>query len=218
MKILLDSREPPWIASQIASHPLLGQPEICALSCGDIWLDNLIIERKEPADLIESIKDGRLFNQCSEMRAESEWCYLLIMGQLVWGFDGKIVGTGWNFRAIQGALLQVQELGVSVIQAQNSDDLTPTLVWLANRQRTEHVYLPARTGLPMPEDQRILASLPGIGPERASDLLKDKSLRDALLCLLDPACKVAGIGPKTKKNIRELFNLSESEVLKIANS
>ena len=215
MKILVDSREPPHIASQIASHPLLGKPDITLLAAGDIWLDDIIIERKEPADLLASIADGRLFNQCAEMRNESAWCYILIMGQLTWDFAGKITGTGWNFRSVQGALLRCQELGISVVHAQNDNDLCTALIWLANRKRTQHVFLPQRTGLPMPDDQRILASLPGIGPERAGELLNERNLRDALLCLVDPECKTKGIGVKTKTNIRELLNLSEGEILGI---
>ena len=215
MKIKVDSREPPHIATKISAHPLLGAPEISLLPAGDIWLDDIIIERKEPADLLASITDGRLFNQCAEMRNESVWCYILIMGQLTWDFAGKITGTGWNFRSVQGALLQCQELGVSVVHAQNDTDLCTTLVWLANRKRTEHVFLPQRTGLSMPDDQRILTSLPGIGPERAGELLNECNLRDALLCLVDPKCKARGIGPAIKKNIRELLKLSEGEILGI---
>src|SRR3990172_3806452 len=211
MKILVDSHEPPHIASQISAHPLLGIPEIHLLAAGDIWLDDIIIERKEPADLLASIADGRLFNQCAEMRIESAWCYLLIMGQLTWDFVGKITGSGWNFRSVQGALLRCQELGISVVHAQNDADLCTALIWLANRKRTEHVFLPQRTGMAMPDDQRILASLPGIGMERAGELLKERDLRDALLCLTDPKCKVRGIGPAIKKNIRELLKLSEGE-------
>jgi ERCC4-type nuclease len=191
----------------------LGKPEIQLLPAGDIHLDDIIIERKEPADLLASIADGRLFNQCAEMRIESAWCYLLIMGQLTWDIAGKIAGTGWNFRSVQGALLQCQELGVSVVHAQNDADLCTTLIWLANRKRTQHVFLPQRTGLAMPDDQRILASLPGVGRERALELLKERNLRDALLCLIDPECKVKGIGAKTKSNIRELLNLNSNQLL-----
>lgn len=215
MKILFDSREPPYLAGQIAAHPLLGQPEIATLPCGDIWLDNLIVERKEPPDLLESIKDGRLFNQAAEMRAEAEWCYLLIMGQIHWGADGKIIGTGWNFRAIEGALLTVQELGVSVVHAQSSNDLAASLAWIATRERGRIMPLaPRRFGIPMLPSTEALAALPGIGPERAHTLLGEHGdLTQALVCLLDPACQIPGIGPKTKEKIRELFNLAQGETL-----
>lgn len=216
MIIKLDSNEvstAPWVLTQISTHPLLGIPEVVNLPAGDIWLDDLIIERKEPADLLASIADGRLFNQCAEMRLESAWCYILIMGQLNWGYDGKIIGTGWNFRSVEGALLQCQELGVSVVHAQSDADLCTTLIWLARRKRTQHVFLPQREAIMLMPDEKVLASLPGVGRERALELLKERNLRDALFCLIDPECKVKGVGVKTKANIREIFNLNEGEKL-----
>lgn len=217
MIIKVDSREPSWVKSQLESHPLIkGEVEIATMPCGDIQIDDIIIERKEPNDLLASIADGRLFNQCCGMRQDFEWCYLVICGQLVWGYDGKIVGTQWNFRSVQGALLQVQELGIGITYASSDTDLAHTVAWLVNRNRTQHTIIPARKiGLPMLEDQKILASLPGIGNDRALELLREHNLRDALLCLLDPNCEVKGIGPKTKQNIRQLFNLIEGQTLEL---
>ena len=218
MKILIDSREPSWVQSQIISYPLLGIGEISTLPCGDVWIayedDLLIIERKEPNDLLNSIADGRLFNQCAMMRQESQWCYIVITGQLMWGYDGKITGTGWNFRSVQGALLQAQELGIGIVYSQNDTDFAHTCGWLLSRNRKIHTHIPPRkTGLPMTDDQRILASLPGIGYERAGELLRQYNLRDAFLCLFDTSCKVQGIGVKTVKNLKQLFNLSDTEKL-----
>lgn len=219
MKIKVDSREPAWVSLQLQNHPLIkGEFETVAMPCGDIQIDDIIIERKEPNDLLGSIADGRLFNQCAAMRQDFEWCYLVICGQMPWGYDGKIIGTNWNFRSVEGALLQVQELGVGVTYSQNDNDLAHTVAWLLNRNRTQHIIIPARkTGLPMPDDQKILSSLPGIGPERALELLRDRNLRDALLCLLDSDCEVKGIGPKTKQNIRQLFNLNDNQKLGVNN-
>lgn len=212
MKVLIDSNEPSHIVQKIAAHPWL-EAEITNLPAGDIWINNLIIERKEIPDLLTSIKDGRLFNQCAEMRQHSQWCYVLILGQLVWGLDGKILSTGWQFRSVQGALLKIQEMGVSVVYAQDSNDLAPALVWLATRERGEQVYLPQRTGISMTDEQKILAAFPGVGIERATELLKNYNLIDALLCLINEDCKVSGIGPKTKQNIRNLLNLAQGESL-----
>lgn len=217
MIIKVDSREPQWVASQLKSHPLIkGEIEITALPCGDIQIDDIIIERKEPNDLLASIADNRLFNQCCEMRQDFEWCYVVITGQLLTGYDGKIIGTNWNFRSVQGALLSVQELGIGVCYAQNDTDLAHTVAWLINRPRTQHITIPPRKfGLPMMDDQKILSSLPGIGSDRALELLREHNLRDALLCLLDPNCEVKGIGPKTKNNLRQLFNLIEGQTLEL---
>jgi DNA excision repair protein ERCC-4 len=222
LKIVIDSREPSWVQSQISAYPLLGIGEISTLPCGDVWIaqedDLVIIERKEPNDLLASIADGRLFNQCAEMRQESDWCYVVITGQLMWGYDGKILGTQWGFRSVQGALLQAQELGVGIVYSQNDTDFAHTCYWLLSRSRKIHTHIPARkTGIPMADDQKILASLPGIGYERALELLKERNLRDAFLCLINADCNVSGIGPKTYKNIRQLFNMLDNERMEIKN-
>lgn len=209
MRLWIDAREPPTIINQI-KH--LGEFEIKALPAGDIWLEAVdgwvIVERKEPLDLLASIADGRLFNQCLEMRLESDWAYILITGPLDYTVQGKVLGTGWDIRAVWGALLTVQELGVSVVFG---FDLPADLLWLAGRKRTKHIIQPRLEALPMPDDQRVLASLPGIGPSRAGELLAERNLRDALLCLLDPGCAVKGIGPKTKENVRQLFGLAPGD-------
>lgn len=223
MKIILDANDAaqaPWLVSQISGHPLLGIPEIKPLDCGDIWLlgefGDIIIERKSPNDLLASIADNRLSNQCAKMRQENDKAILLITGQWLAGIDGKILGTGWHFNAVDAALVQVQEFGVTVCYCLNDLEISNKLVWLATRKWTEHVILPPRKfGLPMPEDQKVLASLPGIGYERALELLKERNLRNALLCLLDEKCTVPGIGPKTKQNIRELFSLIKGQNLEL---
>lgn len=211
MKIILDANEPKNILAKIQP---LGEVEVKPLSGGDIWIEAgdgwIIVERKEPLDLLASIADGRLFNQCLQMRIESDWCYILITGSLSYDRNGKIMGTEWDARSVWGALLTVQELGVSVVFG---NDLASDLKWLAGRRRTAHVIQPRLEAAPMPDDQKILASLPGIGLTRSGELLKERNLCDALLCLLDPACKVPGIGPKTKENLRQLFNLAQEETL-----
>lgn len=189
MEILIDSKEPPQIVNQIKRHPLLSDPIVEHLSAGDIWIDDIIIERKDLAsgDFFESIKDGRLFNQCAEMRELSEWCYVLIMGQLIWGADGKIIGTGWNFRSIQGVLADVQELGVSVVYAKDSNDLGRALYWLATRDRSNEKRLTARkTTIKQSVAERILDALPEITPETAAELIKKYKTPlvalDSILC------------------------------------
>lgn len=208
-----------WVLTQISSHPLLGIPKVESLDGGDVWLldDNpepIIVERKSPEDLLASIADNRLSNQCAKMVQYSSRCVLLITGQLPIGYDNKIIGTKWPANKIDSELFQVQEFGVKICHCLNDTEYSNKLAWLLNRQWTEHVILPPKkTGIPMPDDQRVLCSLPGIGFELSWQLLKERNLRDALLCLLDPTCKVTGIGDKTKLNIRQLFNLTDNEKL-----
>lgn len=174
MRILLDSREPPYLANQIAVHPQLGRPKVQMLPTGDIWIDDLIVERKEPGDLLASIRDRRLFNQCYEMRQQTDRAVLLITGQILADLDGNIPGTRWKWNAIDGALFKVQELGVLVCWCYRENEFTNKLAWLVNRDWSERTYIsPRKTGIPLSRQAAILDALPEVTPELAVSLLKE---------------------------------------------
>jgi DNA excision repair protein ERCC-4/Fanconi anemia group M protein len=218
MKIKIDTKEPPWILSRISKHPFFvsSEIELAALDYGDIWIDDIVIERKTIPDLLGSIADNRLSNQAAKMRECCEYSYLLIEGFLGW-YDEKIFGTNWHFRSVQGALLQVQELGVCIVHAADEYDLPATLAWLAKRDRSKILTVsPRKYGVPMTDGEKMLSALPGIGLERADKLLKEFGNVAAVLeCLTDVDCTLpAGIGDKIRDKIRWTL-LLEDEILKV---
>jgi ERCC4-type nuclease len=174
------------------------------LKVGDVWLDDLIIERKTISDLLSSIADNRLINQASDMRYQSENCYLVICGSLVWTDRQKIVGTDWHFRSVIGALLSVQELGVCVVNAADDDDFPACLNWLLSRDRSGTMTLwPRKYGIPMTAADKILSSLPGIGEVKSAKLLDEYgNLADVIVNLTE-----------NNDKIREAFGLAENEYL-----
>ena len=74
--IIIDSREPESIHKlDFGNVPKMKM----TLDAGDLWVacgdgNTLIVERKEPNDLLASIADNRLFNQAAKMRQISNWC------------------------------------------------------------------------------------------------------------------------------------------------
>lgn len=218
MRVILDSREPSNIVNAIKKYPLFADAEISVakLDAGDCWIDNLIIERKTISDLLASIVDNRLPNQANEMRELTEHCYFVICGSLTWSQQQKIIGTDWHFRSVQGALLQVQELGVCVIHAADDSDYPATLAWLAGRDLSKIVTLwPRKSGIPVTISDKVLASLPGIGPERATKLLnKYGSIADSIIALTDDNSELPeGISSKIRAGVREALGLSNGEYL-----
>lgn len=221
--ILIDSREPEWVQALPFDGAL---KMVTALEFGDVWLttedDTLVcIERKTPADLLGSIKDNRLFAQCAGMRSKTPWAYLIITGPLTADRTGKIIAdgrpTGWEFASVQGALLTCQEYGVSVVMCQSDADYEATVLRIANRKRDkERILEPNSQPRLMTHAESLLTSLPGIGPERATDLLKkfDRSA-DALTWLTwqDTILAVAGIGKGTKSAVRKALGLADDEEL-----
>ncbi len=216
MKILIDHREPLAVINKIKKHFSNDTIKVQELPCGDVWIDDLIIERKTIADLLASIADNRLFNQASEMRGLSEWCYIIIESPLIW-YQQKMVGTDWHFRSVQGALLQVQELGVCISYCDNDDDFPMAVEWLWKRDKSKIVNLaPRKYGLPITVDCKILSAIPGIGIEKAEKLLYEfGSAMAAIECLTDNNCQLPkGIGQKIRKAAQDAFGLSNGEMIR----
>jgi len=218
--VLCDQREPPEI-----QHLDFGAAKVITLlDVGDVWLavDNemLIIERKTSSDLLASIADGRLFDQCARMRQQSPWCYLVVAGQIRANSSGHVIedeyiNTQWTWNSVQGALLTVQELGVSIVYCL-PDDFAGCVKRLAGRARGD-VRVQKRTPYTLSAGEAVLASLPGIGEERI-DLLLDFSGSPAwalsyLTTLGEPG--VDGIGDGIKRRVRAALGLNESEILEV---
>jgi len=224
---IIDSREPAWVqrltfgGAMVACSPL-DAGDLLA-TCDDGAL--LAVERKTPSDLLGSIRDDRLWAQLAGMRKVTPWAYLVITGDLRCSTDGKVLtdsrGTAWNWASVQGALLQAQEMGVFVVQCAGDDDYEPAVLRLAARShKPEMVVPPAREAIPMSPAERILQSLPGIGLERAKAVLKYCGTVAWALNFLtspDPVFddKVPGIGPATKRAVRQALGLQDDEEMAV---
>jgi len=191
----------------------------------------VLVERKTAGDLLMSIADGRLLDQAGAMRAVTDWSYLVVTEPMFPGRHGQVlydrrvgsrvggysVDTQWTWEALQGALLTVQDLGVGVVWCGGDDRFERTVLWLAGRARGP-VTLPRRDGVPLDDRLAVLGALPGVGPERARALLeKTGTVAWALQALTelrpDRGQEVAGIGPKTRANVRRVLGLHDGEAL-----
>ncbi len=222
---IIDTREPEWVRRLTFGGAMIASSALDAgdllATCDDGAL--LAIERKTPDDLLNSIRDERLWAQLAGIRKLTPWAYLVITGELRQGMDGKVItdarGTGWNWASVQGALLQAQEMGVFVVFAANDDDYEAAVLRLAARShKPELVIPPTREAIPMSPAERILLALPGIGPERVSGLLEYcKTAAWALNFLTCDAVEgaVTGIGPGTKRAVRQALGLRDDEELAV---
>jgi ERCC4-type nuclease len=221
----VDSREP----EHIQRLTFGGVPTVVtALECGDLWAscadgELLVIERKTTSDLLGSISDGRVFQQALKMRERSRWAYLVVTGYLQPTHDGKtfVAGkaTGWDWNAVQGALLDVQETGVQIVYCEHDNGYEATVQRLAKRSRAGRVLNnTARPARIMTAGETILTALPGIGLERAQDVLahfERPSQALAWLTWTDTVLEVAGIGNGIKANVRRALGLGDGESLTI---
>ena len=183
--ILIDSREPAWVRALGFGG---GAPvAVSSLPAGDVLAlcsdgAAVAIERKTAGDLLGSLRDGRLLAQAGDLRALTPWSYVVVTEPLYCGRAGfavyepkrgrTLVETGWAWNAVQGALLALQELGVGVVLGKGEDDFEACARWLFERARGP-VAVARRDTVPMDDATRILTSIPGVGAERAKQLLRD---------------------------------------------
>lgn len=217
--IMIDSREPETIAAQSFGVPAMSM----MLDCGDVWAttsdgDLLVFERKTPGDLLSSIKDGRLFQQIRAMREQTEWAYLVITGSFFATEDGYVAHGGkdtrWKWSALQGVLSEVQERGVTVWYAPCDAKFAETVQVIAKRDRQGLKPVSPRVDTrQVTPSEAILMALPGIGYERAGQLLEEFDCTPvlALAWLTDTHAwnEVSNIGKATKRNVRKALGMTD---------
>lgn len=215
--IMVSSNEPEWVQKLNFRAPV----SVTHLDTGDLWVsteDNalIVVERKETADLLNSIKDGRLFNQAERIRQITPYGYFVITQSVHPLPSGKTTiykanqgwqKTGWSFSAVQGALLTVQELGCHVVTCAGDGDFLPCILRLAHRSRENVPVFPVREATVFGGGENVLASLPGIGARRATEIMKHFPNAGSALWFLtdldDKENRIPGIGNGIKRKIVE---------------
>lgn len=228
--IMIDQREPDVIKSQFPDAAIV------LLETGDAWVacDDghiIMIERKASDDLLNSLRDGRLLEQISrlvenrinqQLRGEKQtyWPYLVITGTLSPDHNGKTYtgrDTGWAWNAVQGALLTIQEMGCYVAHCPSDTEYARFITMLANRKHDDAVdILPQKQPLPVDAKSMFLMGLPGVGLERARQILEwaGGNLAHALMGLTDLDIK-APVGEHVRRSIRKFLELQDEQLVEI---
>lgn len=223
--VICDSREPEWVQQlEFQGIPktvqLLEQGDLMAATDEN---ELILVERKTPDDFLNSLKQDRLMLQLANMLKVTRWSYLMITGEFKLGVNGEVVTgrvTGWNWDAIQGAILSIQEMGIFVIQCRSDDDYEDAVIRLANRDRSGVMPIPpAKQPHVYSQSEAIIASLPGIGFKRLKTVL-DQSMGSpawalALLSNLDEVERFPGVPYGDRQRIRNVLGLKTDEILAI---
>lgn len=197
---------------------------VSSLDCGIAWIlaDDgalLIIDSIAAKDLPHAIRANSLLPRALTLRSRSPWSYLLVVGGLFplpsnkTAIDGE--PTGWEWHAIQGALLSVQEAGVGVIYVRNEKDIPTTITSLARRSRAAQRVTHPREVLFATAGEALLQALPGIGPDKCEMLLrKCITPAHALMALTYPESPgIPGIGPETQTKVRNALGMKPGDCL-----
>jgi len=180
--------------------------EILELGVGDYQISSrILLERKASDDFVESIKDGRLFEQASRLRRSCSRPLLLIEGD-----PTRIART-----SLQGALAALYRMQIPVLR---SNDLSGSADWIETLYRQESRpkkrQLPIKVRLPSAAtDSEIvlamLSAIPGVSLNRASDLLNEfGDLASLLLAEPEEIAAIPGIGPASAEKILRILKAS----------
>ncbi|WP_274644869.1 ERCC4 domain-containing protein [Pseudomonas serbica] len=207
IEIFADMREgKSGILQALAQMPNVNL-KVGALPCGDFVVGpNMVVERKEAKDFVDSIKDRRLFEQVAKCKLDYQRVIIIVEG------DISKVRTEMSKEAIAGALswLQVIE-GVSLTPSSNAAQ-TALLVGTMARHAQEGLGydIALRAAKPKPSRHMaefILEGLPGVGPTNARKILDHfGSVRAACNAMPIELTKAPGIGAKTAARIHEAIN------------
>jgi len=223
--VVIDTREPDWLkGANFGCESVINQldPGDVMAFCDDGQV--LIIERKTPTDFLGTLKENRLFDQCGRLaktRDSGFWPYIVITGEFLLSRTGHVNcdgrDTGWSWTAVMGSLLSIQELGVYVHQCMNDYDFVQAVIRLSNRSRsTDMIIEPKRNPKWIDQEKMIISSLPGIGTEKAEQILTYCGTpANALAMLTDPKQSVPGIGIELRKKIKKSLGLNEEERIEI---
>lgn len=170
---------------------------------------------------LHAIRAKELDSKMFQLSQISPWPYLIIRDSLAPHQNGQTLHdgkpTGWRWAAVQGAMLSIQEMGVGLISIRDESQLDDCLISLINRDRGPKRMRQPRELLWATPAEELLMSLPGIGEDRAEQLLREcGNAANALAAITGDDIKLSGIGPETKRKAREALGLVDDESIYIA--
>jgi len=205
--IVADNRER---ASGIVDQ-LKGIPDIDLriehLRVGDFVVSGQIVfERKRADDFAASLIDGRLFSQATRLVKQPLRSACILEGKTE---DWTRLGV--RREALQGALITLTLIfDLPVFRSIDPSETARLLVYAGRQFSRLHRAEPAYTHVVKAKRMktrrlRLLQSLPGVGPDRARNLLEHfGGVRPCLLATIEELIDVPGIGQKTAKAIQEV--------------
>ena len=211
LRVIADERERPSGVPEALSA--LGvHVEYRVLDVADYVIGAYAVERKSVRDFVTSLYSGRLFDQAHRIGEAYQTAFLIVEGEL-WSELGKVR----NPRSLWGALIStVLDFGLNTFFAPDHDQTAQFLYTLGKggRRRSGSDGPPLIVRKPRTGDQdriqvSILASLPGVGPRMARQLLDHfGSLRRVFAASATEISVGAGLGKSRALSLIKLLDMS----------
>ena len=180
--------------------------EIKRLPIGDyIVAHETVVERKSINDLISSIFDGRLFDQCKRLTENFKFPVILIEGNV-----DEIESITDNPLVFYGALSTVAvDFKIPIIPTPNASHTAKLLVSLSSRK--ESIKGPLLKKIKKSNDMQkqqlsVLCSLPGVGEKIAVRMLeKFGSPLKVLSASTKDLARISGLGESRAAKIKKML-------------
>ena len=205
LRIIIDERERksgiPKLLKDIGVNV-----EIKTLPIGDYIVSHeTVIERKSINDLISSIFDGRLFDQCNRLKEHFQFPIILLEGNV-----DEIESITENPLVFYGALSTIAvDYKIPIIPTPNASHTAKLLVSLSSRK--ESIKGPLLKKIKKSNDVQkqqlsVLCSLPGVGEKIAIRMLeKFESPLKVLSASTKDLAKIPGLGESRAKKIKKML-------------
>ncbi|MCX6667401.1 MAG: DEAD/DEAH box helicase [Euryarchaeota archaeon] len=207
IKIIADHREyRSLVVRNLTIKDAFVEPQ--QLNTGDYVLSTRIgVERKTVDDFLQSLIDGKLFDQISRLRDAYPRPILIIEG------EGLLTKRNISHNAIFGSIVSITvDFGVPIITTKNPMETADLLYIMAKReQRDEKRPIAVRgekTPMSLREKQQfIVEGLPNVSAVLAKRLLERfGSIKDIVNASDEELQEVAGIGKGIASEIAEILN------------
>jgi DNA excision repair protein ERCC-4 len=191
--------------------------ELTTLPIGDyIVAPETVVERKSIQDLISSVFDGRLFDQCNRLKEHFEHPAILMEGNV-----DIIDEITENPLVFYGALSSVAlDFKIPIIPTPSASHSAKLLISMCARQNTNkgHFLKKIKKSDDIQKQQlSVLCSLPGVGEKLATRMLeKFGSPSNTLKASYTELAKIQGLGESRALKIRKMLD-AESKSKKKTN-
>ena len=180
--------------------------EIKTLPVGDYIVSHeTIVERKSINDLMSSIFDGRLFDQCNRLKEHFQFPIIVVEGNV-----DEIESISENTLVFYGALSTVAvDFKIPIIPTPNASHTAKLLVSLASRKdvsKGPFLKKIKKSNDIQKQQLLVLSSLPSVGEKTAIRMLKKfgTPLKVLSASTIDLA-KIPGLGESRAKKIKKML-------------
>ena len=191
--------------------------EIKTLPIGDyIVAPETIVERKSISDLVSSVFDGRLFDQCNRMKENFQFPIIIIEGDI-----DEIEELIENPFVFYGAVSSIAiDFKIPIISTPNATHTAKLLVSMCSRKNTTKgpfIKKIRKSNDIQKQQLSVLSSLPGVGEKIAIRMLeKFGTPLKVFSASSTELSKISGLGESRAKKIKKMLQVKSKHMKKIS--